>query len=137
MPVVMISRPLIFRAVARSGRAFLHYTARHGLQVVRPADLGEHIDEGGSEVGAIVAQLGGFVVPWEDVMVIVPALAEGADADAEAVGGADGAVEVRKREIPKCLFSLLLFSLENFEKQNTKYISFVFAELKENTQWFK
>lgn len=83
---------LVFRPVARSLRAFLYHAVRYGLQIVRPADPGEEVDEGGGEVRTIVTQLGRLVVPREHMMVIVPALAEGADADAVAVGGANGVV---------------------------------------------
>lgn len=96
---VVVDCPLVSRAIARSGCTFLYYAGRHGLQVICPTDLSEHIDEGGSKVGVIVAQLGGLVIPWEDMMVIMPALAEGADTDAVAIGGTDGAGKVRERKI--------------------------------------
>lgn len=70
----------------------------YGLQIVRPADPGKEIDKGGGEVGAIVAQLGGLVIPRENMMVIMPAFTEGADADAEAIGGTDGAMKKKKKK---------------------------------------
>lgn len=71
---------------------------RYGLQIVRPADPGKEIDEGGGKVGAIVAQLGGFVIPRENMMVIVPAFTEGPDGDAVTVGGADGATKKKNKK---------------------------------------
>lgn len=96
--LIMIVRSLIFRAVACSGRAFLYHAVRHGLQIVCPSNPGEEVDEGGGEVGAIVSQFAGFVIPRKHMVVIVPAFAEGPDADAETVGGANGAAtKIRTR----------------------------------------
>lgn len=94
MLIMMIVRSFIFRAVARSSRAFYYHTICYGLQIVCPTDPGEEVDEGGGKVRAIIAQLGRLVIPWKHVMVIVPALAECADADAQAVGGANGAANM-------------------------------------------
>lgn len=54
MIIMIITRSLIYRAVAGSGGAFLYHALWHSLQIVRPADLCEEVDEGGAEVHAIV-----------------------------------------------------------------------------------
>lgn len=95
--IVMVGRSLIFRTIARFGSAFLYYIMIYGLQIVRPADPGEEIDKGSGQVGAIVAQLSGLIIPRENMMVIVPTFTEGADADAVTVGGADGAMKKNKK----------------------------------------
>lgn len=46
------------------------------LTIVCPANGREQIDKSCAYVEFIVAELAGFVVPWEHVMEIVPAFAE-------------------------------------------------------------
>lgn len=79
-------------AVAGALGALLHQRRRHRLQVVRPADAREEVDEGRGEVHAVVAQLGRLVVPREDVVVVVPALAESGDRHTDVLRGADALV---------------------------------------------
>jgi hypothetical protein len=79
-------------AVAGALGALLDQRRGHRLQVVRPADAREEVDEGRGEVGAVVAQLGRLVVPREDVVVVVPALAERGDRHADVLRGADALV---------------------------------------------
>lgn len=55
--------------------ALLNDFVRHRLEVVGPAYLGKHVDECGGHV-EVVSEFGRFVVPWEDVMVVVPTFAE-------------------------------------------------------------
>lgn len=105
--MMMIVCSLISRAVARSSRAFFYHTVRYGLQIIRPADAGEEVDEGGGEVRAIVAQFGCLIVPWKYMMVIVPALAESANADAIAIGGANGAATKIQTCFPYRLYASL------------------------------
>jgi len=56
--------------------ALLNDLVRDCLQIVRPADLSEEVDECSGEVHAIIAQLGCLVIPREDVMVVVPAFTQ-------------------------------------------------------------
>lgn len=61
------------------------------LEVVGLAEPGHGVDEDGGEVEA-PAQLAGGVVPGEGVVVVVEALADGADDDGEVLARADVAV---------------------------------------------
>jgi len=79
-------------AVAGALCALLDQRRRHRLQVVRPADAREEVNEGRGEVHAVVAQLGRLVVPWEDVVVVVPALAERGNRHADVLRGADALI---------------------------------------------
>jgi len=67
----------------------LHHGGGDGLEFVRPADTCHEVDEGGSEVGLVVAKLGRFVVPGEDVVVVVPALTNGADGNTQVLRGSN------------------------------------------------
>lgn len=62
----------------------------HGFHVVSLPQLGEEVDECGGEVGAVSGELGGFVVPGKDVMVVMPALAHGKNCNHEIVRWLDG-----------------------------------------------
>lgn len=55
-------------SIAGALNALLNDLARDGLQVVRPSDLSKEVDESCCHVHSVVAQLGGLVVPWEDVL---------------------------------------------------------------------
>jgi hypothetical protein len=92
---------LVFvRAIASSLDALLDDLIGDGLEVVGPSDLREEVDEGCGQVHSVVAELGGLVVPWEDVLwmeeeseivgkgkrrlthvVVVPALAQCEESD--------------------------------------------------------
>ena len=64
--------------MGRAGRTFLPLLNNAGgccFQIVGPADPGEKVDEGGGIVVLIAAQLRRLVIPWEDMMVVVPTLA--------------------------------------------------------------
>lgn len=96
MSVMMFGRrgrSLVYRTVARSSRTSFHDILRYGLQIVRPADPREEIDKRGGEIAAVITQLGGLVIPWKYMMVIVPTLPKGAQTDGETVGRTDGTVK--------------------------------------------
>jgi len=116
---MMIGRPLVPRAVARSGRALLYHAERHGLQIVRPADSGKEIYDRGGHVGAIVTQLAGLVVPWKHVVIIVPALAESGEAHTQAVGGANGAA-IKHYNIVAHVY-LHAYTLRTFNNTHSSY----------------
>ena len=52
------------------------------FQVVGLADERHGVDEHGGQVDGVEAELGRLVVPGEDVVVVVPAFAEGSDGHA-------------------------------------------------------
>uniref|UniRef100_T1DNK5 Uncharacterized protein n=1 Tax=Anopheles aquasalis TaxID=42839 RepID=T1DNK5_ANOAQ len=56
--------------------ALLHDLLGNRFQVVRPANLCEEIDERGSQVHPVVAQLSRLVVPREHMVIVVPSLAK-------------------------------------------------------------
>jgi hypothetical protein len=55
-------------AIASSLDALLDDLVGDGLEVVGPSDLCEEVNEGCGQVHSVVAELGGLVVPWEDVL---------------------------------------------------------------------
>lgn len=96
MRIVMVSCLLIPCAITCPSSAFLYHSVRYGFQIVCPTNPGKEIDESSGDIGAIVTQLGGFVIPRENMMIIMPAFTDGADGDAEAVGGTDGAAKKKQ-----------------------------------------
>lgn len=62
--------------IAGALHTLLHNFLRHRLQIVRPPNLGEEIDERRRHVHPVVAELGRLVVPGEHVVIVVPSLAE-------------------------------------------------------------
>lgn len=87
------------RSVARPLDSPLDDLVGHHLQIVRPADLGEEIDEGGRKVQPVVAQFGRLVVPGEHVVIVVPALAERECGHRLVLRWVDVAVGVRLRVV--------------------------------------
>lgn len=61
--------------VAGAQGPFGYQLGGHGLQVVRPSDQREQVDEQRGQVQLVVEQLGVLVVPRERVMVVVPSVA--------------------------------------------------------------
>lgn len=59
------------------------------LQVVRPSDFGKQVQPHGGHVQQVSADLGRPVVPRENVMVIVPALAHRHDGHDKVLGRLD------------------------------------------------
>lgn len=90
--ILVAPAPGRVRSVSRSLHSPLDDLVRNRLQIVRPADLGEEIDESGREVQPVVAQFGRLVVPGEHVMVVVPALAESECGHRLVLRGVDSAV---------------------------------------------
>lgn len=72
--VLVAPAPQVVRPVARAVHSLLDDLLRHRLQIVRPAELSEEIDEVSSEVQPVVSQFRRFVVPREGVVVVVEAL---------------------------------------------------------------
>ena len=72
-------------AVAGALRAAFDYISRHRLPSPDPAEVGAQIDESGGQVGAIRGQLGGAVIPRENMVIVVPSLAERSDRHAEVL----------------------------------------------------
>lgn len=58
----------IVRSITSSLNALLNNLFGHGLEVISPSNLSEEVDEGCGDVHSIVAEFGGLVVPWEDVL---------------------------------------------------------------------
>lgn len=73
------------RAVTTPQRAPAHHPSTHGLAVVRPAQACECVDEPRRPVDAVLAELRGLVVVREHVMVVVPALAQRAETNEQAL----------------------------------------------------
>lgn len=73
------------RTVACPGCSLLDHLNRDSFKIVRPTDLCKHINESCCEVSFVVTKLRCLVVPGEDVVVIVPALAERSDGNAKIV----------------------------------------------------
>lgn len=80
---------LVARSIARPQDPFVDDLLADRLHVVGLADLAAQVDEGGREVGPVRGVLGGAIVPGEDVMVVVPALAHGQDGYSQIVRGSD------------------------------------------------
>ncbi len=59
-------------AVSCSTSSTANNSFRHGLQVVRPANPGEEIDNRFRRVHVVISQFGCFVIPWENVVIVVP-----------------------------------------------------------------
>lgn len=59
------------------------------LHVVGPAQFLEHVQQHGCEVDLVVAQLSCFVVPGEDMVIVVPALAHGHNRYVDVLTGHD------------------------------------------------
>jgi len=77
---------------------FGHEVGRHGLQVVRPSDQREYVNEQRGQVQFVVEQLGVLVVPRERVMVIVPSVAARGHRHEHILGGIDVPTSVEKHE---------------------------------------
>lgn len=84
-------------SVSRSLDSPLDDLVRNHLQIVRPTDFGEEIDESGCIVQPVVTQFGRLVVPGEHVVIIVPSLAECECGYRLVLRWVDGAVEVWKK----------------------------------------
>lgn len=78
------------RPVPRTFHPLVDHVHRDRFQVVRPTDLREEIDRHGGRIQFVVAQLGGLVVPWENVVVVVPTLAERGQSHVDVLRGSDG-----------------------------------------------
>lgn len=78
---------LLARPVASAQRAFRHQVGRNRLQIVRPSDQRERVDEQRRQVQLVVEQLGVFVVPRERVVIIVPPVAERGHRNDHVFGG--------------------------------------------------
>lgn len=96
--ILVAPAPGGMRTVSRPLDSPLDDLVGNRLQIVRPSDLGEEIDESGSKVQPVVAQFGSLVVPGEHVMVVVPALAEGECGHRFVLRWVDGA-KMRERNI--------------------------------------
>jgi len=75
--ILVAPTPHLMTTVARSFHAFPYHVLGHALQIVGPTDSREEVDEGRRKVETIIAKLGCLVIPRENMMVIVPTLAEG------------------------------------------------------------
>lgn len=80
---------LLARAVSGAQGPFGHQFGGHGLQVVRPPDQREHVDDQRGQVQLVVQQLGVLVVPRERVMVVVPPVAARGHRHQHVLGGID------------------------------------------------
>lgn len=58
-------------------------------------NFSEEVDESGGHVVPVISQFRGFVVPWEDVMVVVPTFAQSQDRTQWMIGRFDGSVDRR------------------------------------------
>lgn len=85
--------PDIVCPIACPLHSLLHHTGWHALEIVRPADLREEVNESRRCVQTVVAQFGCFVVPWERVMVVVPSFAKGQSGYSPVLGWIDESVD--------------------------------------------
>lgn len=77
------------RSIAGTQDTFSNHFLGNGLQVVRLTDCGKEIDKAIGKVDSVIDQFGCLVIPWENVMVIVPSLAETQETEDCGVGGTD------------------------------------------------
>lgn len=73
---ILITVISVLSSVASSDRSSFNRLHGDGFHVVRQTQPSKEIDKCGSGVELIVAEFGGFVVPWEHMVVIVPSLTE-------------------------------------------------------------
>lgn len=66
----------VMRSVAGSLGPFSYQIGRYSFAMVSPPDGGEQIDEGGWHVQSVMGKFRIFVVPRENMMVIVPTVTE-------------------------------------------------------------
>lgn len=65
---------------------------RDCFQIVRQSDFGHGVDKHGREVCPVVTKFGRFVVPGEDVVVVVPSFTGSSDSNSKVFGRVDGSV---------------------------------------------
>ena len=76
------------RSVSRPHRSLAHQLIGGRLQVVDPANLSEHFDDGAGQV-EVLPELGRSVVPGEGVVEVVPSLAKRQEGHQSALTGQD------------------------------------------------
>lgn len=86
-------------AVACPSTPLLDHLRSHSLKVVGPADLGEKVDQEGGMAEGVATPLGRPIIPGEDVMIVVPALAKGHERNEGVLRGIH--TTVWKKEIIK------------------------------------
>ena len=75
--------------IARPVDAIADDILRHRPEVVGEARPRKEIDNQSSEINGIVAQLSRLVVPWKDVVVVVPSFTQGCQCNRQVLSGID------------------------------------------------
>lgn len=73
---ILITVISVLSSIASSDRSSFNRLHGDGFHVIRQTQPSTEIDKCGSDVDLIVAEFGGFIVPWEHMVVIVPPLTE-------------------------------------------------------------
>lgn len=79
----------VVRAVAATRNPPGNHRWRHGLTIVHPADSCKEVNETGRQVVRIVAELARLVVPWKDMVIVVPALSKCGQRNQQVVNRTD------------------------------------------------
>lgn len=74
--ILITPTPHIVTSIPGSLHSLLYNVSGNDLQVIRESELRAAVDEGGGQIELVISELCRFVVPRENVMIIVPALAE-------------------------------------------------------------
>lgn len=84
--------PGVVGSIASAFHALLDNLAGDGFQIVGPADFSEEVDERSCVIQFVVTQFGGLVIPWEYMVVVVPAFTEGECCNGDVLHGVDVAI---------------------------------------------